>query len=319
MKVQSAFLEGPGNISLVDREIGLEDDEVLVETYQASICGTDKMYFQGELPPTKKYPIYLGHEGGGVVREIGRRVHEFKEGDRVASFSHCNTFSDFFKAKTIGLQKIPEDLDFRVGCLAEPLTCSIFSAYHSGVTLGDSVAIFGVGFAGQVILQYVKKIGATTIFAIDIADSKLSTAKKLGADFVVNPLKEDAVKKILDITENRGVDVAVEATGKEKAMNQATESLKHNGILVLYSHIIKPITLNISRWHDDSIDIRSTGLVHHTFQERQVWAEEMFKPLKQNLLDIDSLISKKYKLESISDAFEETNHKDDIIKALIIP
>lgn len=319
MKVRSAFLEGPRNLSLVDREIELEDDEVLVETYQASICGTDKMYFQGELPPTKKYPLYLGHEGGGVVREVGKRVHEFKEGERVASFSHCNTFSDFFKAKTIGLQKIPDDLDFSVGCLTEPLTCAVFSAYHSDVTLGDRVAIFGMGFAGQIILQYVKKIGATTIFAIDIADPKLSIAKKLGADVITNPLKEDSVKKILDVTENRGVDVAVEAAGEEKTMNQATQSLKHNGILVLYSHIVKPITLNISRWHDDSIDIRSTGLVHHTYQERQVWAEGMFKPLKQNLLDIDSLISKKYKLENISDAFKEISHKDDIIKAIILP
>lgn len=319
MKVRSAFLEGPGRVYIVDRDIELGSDEVLVETYQASVCGTDKMYYQGDLPPTKKYPIYLGHEGGGTVREVGKRVHEFKEGDRVAAFSHCNTFSDFFKAKVEGLQRIPDDLDFRIGCLAEPLTCALFSARHSGVVLGDSVAVFGAGFAGQVVLQYVKKAGATTVFAIDIADAKLDTAKRLGADIVINPSKEDPVKKILDITGGRGADIAVEAAGEEKAMNQATASLKHNGILVLYSHITKPIMLNISRWHDDSIDIRSTGLVHHTYQERMVWAEDMFRPLKQNLLDIDSLMNREYKLENISEAFLEVNQRDDIIKAIIIP
>ena len=319
MKVRSAFLEGPGKVYIVDRDIELEDDEVLVETYQVSVCGTDKMYYQGDLPPTKKYPIYLGHEGGGTVREVGKRVHKFKEGDRVAAFSHCNTFSDYFKAKVEGLQRIPDDLDLRIGCLAEPLTCALFSARHSGVILGDSVAVFGAGFAGQIILQYVKKAGATTVFAIDTADAKLDTAKRLGADIVINPSKEDPVKKIFDITGGRGADIAVEAAGEEKAMNQATESIRHNGILVLYSHITKPITLNISRWHDDSIDIRSTGLVHHTYQEREIWAEEMFRPLRQNLLDIDSLMNREYKLENISGAFEEINQRDDIIKATIIP
>lgn len=319
MKVRSAFLEGPGKLYMVDREIELGDDEVLVETVQASVCGTDKMYYQGFLPDTKQYPIYLGHEGGGIVKEVGKKVHEFKEGDRVAAFSHCNTFADYFKTSTRGLQRIPDELDMKLGCMSEPLTCAIFSARHSGAALGDSAAVFGAGFAGQVILQYIKKIGVTNLFVIDISDAKLELAKKMGADVLINPLKEDPVKKIMEVTGKRGVDVAVEAAGEEKTMNQATESLKHNGTLVLYSHITKPVLLNISRWHEDSIDIRSTGLVHHTDQEREVWTEEMFKPLKQNLLDIDSLINREYKLEDITSAFKEIDKKDDIIKALIIP
>jgi threonine dehydrogenase-like Zn-dependent dehydrogenase len=319
MKTRSAFLEGAGKLTLVDRELELGEDEVLVETHQASICGTDWMLYQGLLPETKKYPIYLGHEGGGIVREVGKRVHEFKVDDRVAAFSHCNTFADFFKAKPSGIQKIPNGLDFKLGCLAEPLTCAIFSARHSGVVLGDSVAIFGVGFAGQVILQYAKKSGATTLFAIDISDAKLEMAKKMGADFVINSRREDPVKRIRDITKNRGVDVAVESASEEVTMNQATASLKHNGILVLYSHITRPITLNISRWHEDSIEIRSTGLVHHTAQEREVWAREMMRILEQNLLDIDSLTNREYKLENISRVFEEIDKREDVLKALILP
>lgn len=318
MKVRSAFLEGAGKLYLVDRELGLEEDEVLVETHQASICGTDWMYYRGLLPETKKYPIYLGHEGGGTVREVGKKVRELKAGDRVAAFSHCNTFADYFKAKPDGLQKIPDALDFKLGCLAEPLTCALFSARHSGVVLGDSVAIFGVGFAGQVILQYLKKTGATTLFAIDISDAKLDMAKKMGADFTINPRKDDPVKRILEITK-KGVDVAVEAAGEEDTINQATASLKHNGILVLYSHITKPVTLNISRWHDNSIEIRSTGLVHHTTQEREVWARDMMRPLEQKLLDIDSLTNRKYKLEHISNVFEEIDQREDVLKALILP
>ena len=319
MKTRSAFLEGAGKLYLVDRDLEIEEDEVLLETRQASICGTDWMYYQGLLPETKKYPIYLGHEGGGIVREVGKKVREFKVGDRVAAFSHCNTFADYFKAKPDGLQKIPDGLDFKLGCLAEPLTCAIFSARHSGVVLGDSVAIFGVGFAGQVILQYLKKSGAATLFAVDISDAKLEMAKKMGADFVINPKREDPVKRIRDITKGRGVDVAVESAGEEDTMNQATASLKHNGILVLYSHITRPITLNISRWHEDSIEIRSTGLVHHTVQEREVWARDMMRVMEQNLLDIDSLTNREYKLENITGVFEEIDQREDVLKALILP
>ena len=93
----------------------------------------------------------------------------------------------------------------------------------------------------------------------------------------------------------------------------------HNGIISLYSWITEKVSLDIHRWHHHSLEIRNTGLVHHTPEERYVWTPKALRPVQQGLIDIESLISAEYKLSEIEQAFEKVNEDNSLIKVLIIP
>jgi L-iditol 2-dehydrogenase len=174
-----------------------------------------------------------------------------------------------------------------------------------------------MGFAGQIIAQIVKKMGAFQVVAVDVAQDKLQTAKRLGSDIAINGKSEDLVQAVLELTKGRGADVVVEAAGSEKSMNQATAMLKHNGILALYSWITQPITLNIGRWHDDGLEIRTTCLVHHTEQQRFIWTPWALRPVVQGQIDVLSLITHEFPLTRVAEAFDVADKDPTAIKVVV--
>jgi L-iditol 2-dehydrogenase len=204
-----------------------------------------------------------------------------------------------------------------LAALGEPIACAMYSALTSGAQLGDVVVVYGMGFAGSIIAQAVKRMGAYKVVAVDVAEHKLDIARRLGSDVQINAKTVDPVKAVLDLTGGRGADVVVEAAGTGASMNQATAMLKHNGILALYSWITQPVTLNISRWHDDGLQIRTTGLVHHTEQERVIWTPWALRPVVQGLVDVRPLITHEFPLEKVAAAFEAAAEDPAAIKVIV--
>lgn len=319
MLTKAAVLTSPGKIELVERELVLGEDEVLVKCHLTGICGSDKAFYRGDLPPNITLPFYIGHESGGTVVDVGAKVREYKPGDRVMVFNWCNAFAEYYKVPVTGLQPVPEGLDPDIAALGEPVACAMYSALTCGAQLGDTVVVYGMGFAGQIIAQAVKAMGAYRVVAIDVSPEKLEMAKKLGSDITINAREEDPVQIVLDLTSGQGADVVVEAAGTETSMNQATAMLKHNGILALYSWITQPVTLNISRWHDDALDIRTTCLVHHTREQRYIWTPWALRPVIQGKIDIHSLITHEFSLDQIDKAFEIATQDPAAIKVVVRP
>ena len=329
MKVKGAYLAGVQNIEMRDRELCLEADEVLVKTHLAGICGTDKNFYEGIFPridgldtETRKdlaKPFFFGHEGGGTVVEAGHGVKSYRPGDKVISFAWIDTFADHFKAKVSDLESVPDGLDMDLACLGEPIGCAVYSGLQSNVQLGDTVAVFGMGFAGQIMAQVAKRKGAYRVIAVDVVDNKLNLARELGADVVINAGREDPVSVILEITAGKGVDVAVEMAGTPAAVNQCTASVRHNGTLVFYSWITQDVCLNISRWHNNSLQIINTGLVHHSLQERQLWTPLALRPVIQGQLNLKPLITHRFALDNIVEAFETARTDPAAIKVVLEP
>jgi 2-desacetyl-2-hydroxyethyl bacteriochlorophyllide A dehydrogenase len=323
---RAALLKAPYQIELIERKLTVEDDEVIVKNHIVGICGSDKSFYKGQLPlktaefrQDPKFPFYLGHESGGTVVEVGAKVREFKPGDKVMCFGWNNNYADYFKAKVWELQAGPAGLDMDLVALGEPISCAMFSGLNSGTNLGDVVVVMGAGFAGQVIAQCAKKQGAATVIMVDVEESKLNTAKKLGADIGINATKQDPVAFVKDFTGGIGADVVVEAAGTEESFNAASELIKHNGLFVLYSWVTTPIKLNISRWHDDGLEFRNTCLVHHTREQRAVWTPWAMKPVVKGIVDIKSLITHEFKLEDIAAAFDVAVKDDSAIKVVLRP
>ncbi len=338
MKTRAVLLKAPGQLELTERELTVGANEVLVKTEYASICGTDKNIFVGQVAEdhytmamhgkgnplysnreVPAMPFWIGHEGGGTVEAVGSKVHEYQPGDKVISFSWAGTYADYFVAPVNGLQKVPEGMDMRLACLGEPIGCAMYSVMTSGVNLGDTAVVMGSGFAGLIMVQGLKKRGAYKVIAIDKSDDKLMMAKEMGADVVYNVDKDNVINGVIEETNGKGADLVMEAAGTEQSVNTSSAVLKHNGKLVLYSYITQPIKLNIGRWHDDSFDIRTTCLVHHTENERQVWAPWALRPVAKGQVNVEPLITHTFGLNDIEKAFETVCNNPDAVKVMLKP
>jgi len=323
---KAARLNGPHDIELIERELVCGDDDIIVKSHLAGICGSDKTFYRGQLPPKSaefreeaKFPFLLGHEGGGTVVAVGNKISDYSVGDKVMAFGWCNTFAEYFSAKVFQLQPVPDGLDMDIASLGEPVSCAMYSGMHSGVQLGDTVVVMGGGFAGQIIAQCAKLKGAHRVIVVDVLEGKLALAKKLGCDIVINSKTTDAVRAVKELTDGKGADVVVEAAGTEESFNAASEILKHSGKFVFYSWVTTPITLNISRWHDDGFELINTCLVHHTWQERFVWTQDALRPVAQGTVRIKPLITNEYPLDKIREGFIFSDKDDAAIKTIFRP
>ena len=247
----------------------LKPNQVLIKAHQASICGSERYFYRGITvrpqdearggpetrlgggeggPAAHAYPMGpLGHEGGGTIVEMGSGVDEYlgggqvRVGDRVGSLVYP-TYTDYWVTDIGHVQPIPEGVSFDVGCLYEPLGCAAWAAMHMGVLLGDIVAVNGVGFAGNIMLQGALKAGASMVIAVDVQPDKLAVARELGATHTLNAREVDPVQAVLDLTHGQGVDVAVEAVGGTGiGIVQALGMVRHNGIMALYGDNYAPV------------------------------------------------------------------------------
>ena len=329
MKTRSACLTGVDRIETRERELILGPDEVLVKTHLAGICGSDKNLYNGLIPPSGglntemrtafAYPYFLGHEGGGTVVAVGERVRDFAVGDRVIAFAWIETFSEYFKGKEEDLEKAPEGMDMDLACLGEPIGCAVFSGLMSRIQFGDTVAVYGMGFAGQIMAQVAKAKGAHKVIGVDVVDGKLELARKLGLDVAVNGAKESPLAAVMEITGGRGADVVVDMAGSADSMNLCSASVRSNGIMVFYSWITQDITINISRWHNNSLEVINTGLVHHGIKQRTLWTPMALRPVLQGQLAVLPLITHRFPLSRIAEAFATAANDPAAIKVVVEP
>ena len=334
MKTRVVVTKTPGEVVLEELDLKPGDNEVLVKTYMSSICGTDKNYSEGKMPREvmveqvssnneahHSYPLMMGHEAAGEIVEIGKNVSDFNVGDKVMSFGWYNTMADYFVAPVVhngyGVVKVPEGMSMEAASLGEPTACAIYAGMQSGVELGDTVVVVGVGFAGQVIAQVVKKMGAAKVICVDIVDGKLELAKKMGADIVLNADRDDVVGTVLKETDNQGADVVIEVAGNDTAIQLCSDVLKHGGIMGLYSWVLEPAKLFINRWHNDGFDIRTLALMHRIKLDRLWWIEKTLQNVANGMIQIDPLISHVFDLDEAARAFDVACNDPDACKVML--
>lgn len=325
-------------------------NQVMIKTHQASICGSERYFYQGvsvrpqdeargevsdrqtAQHPRHAYPMGpLGHEGGGTIIEIGAAVEEYvgggkvSLGDRIGSLVYP-TYTDYWVTDINNVQPIPDGVAFEVGCLYEPLGCAVWAALHMGVKLGDIVAVNGVGFAGNIMLQGAVKSGAHQVIAIDVESTKLDIARKLGAEFIIDATRVDPVEAVLELTGGDGVDVAVEAVGGAGAgISQALGMVKHNGMLALYGDNYAPVkNFCFHRFHEDGLEIRNLNAIHHTRLRAIEYMREAYRAVQRGVFDVDIILenSERYRLEDIAGVFEKESGSPEgqsSLKTLIIP
>jgi L-iditol 2-dehydrogenase len=352
-ETRSVYLE-PGKIEVRTETLPeLKPNQIVVKTLQASVCGSERYFYRGvtvrpedeargepeaHLKAAKEetghayaYPMGpLGHEGGGIIEEIGSAVDEYlgggkvSVGDQVGSLIYP-TYSDYWVTDPSHVQPIPAGVSFEVGCLYEPLGCAAWAALHTGVTPGDWVAVNGVGFAGNIMLQGAVKAGASKVIAIDPDPGKLEVARALGATHTLNIIKTDARAAVEEITNGGGVDVSIEAVGgRGQGLKQCLDMAKHNGIMALYGDNYAPVDqFCFHRFHEDGLEIRNLNAVHYTHLRSIENMREAYRAVQRGVFDLDIIFenSVTHSLADIADVFEQENAADhqSSLKTLIIP
>ena len=267
---------GVGNVEL--REI---DDpapppgHVTIEVQAAGICGTDLHIYHDEF--RTRPPVVIGHEVAGTVAALGAGVERTQVGERVTTETYFFTCGDcrFCRAgrpnlcpdrKSIGsavnggfaryvvvpernLHRLPQNVDYLAGALTEPLACVVHGALELPRLLpGDLAVIAGPGAIGLLTLQVVRAAGARVILlGTDHDEHRLTLARQLGADHVVNVQHGDPAGLIADLTEGRGADIVYECSGAGPAAQQLLTLVRRAGQYAQIGLFGKPVAWDLEQ------------------------------------------------------------------------
>jgi alcohol dehydrogenase len=244
--MKALVYQGPGSISVEERpkpRVGQPDDAI-VKMMKTTICGTDLHILKGDVPTCTPGRI-LGHEGIGVIDEVGSGVSQFEKGDRViiscitscgkceyckkGMYSHCasggwilghtidGTQAEYVRIPhaDTSLYHLPAEQDEESYVMLSDIFPTGFECgvLNSSVKPGDTLAIVGAGPVGLAALLTAQFYSPARIISIDLDDNRLAVARKFGATETVNASSGDAVARVLALTGGRGVDCAIEAVG----------------------------------------------------------------------------------------------------------
>lgn len=320
----------PGRVEIVDvpEPVIAGPDQLVVKIEAAGICGSDLHIAHGT-NPYATYPRVLGHEMCGTVAQTGDGVSRFKEGDRVVvePITYCGTcyacrkgrpnvcrslqvrgvhldggFAEYILADEKTTHPIPDGVSFVQGAMIEPYTIGAQSTWRGGVQDGDVVLVQGAGPIGLIVMNVAKRLGATCIVS-EISDSRLEFAKKLGADHLVNPAKEDLREAVARITDGMGANVIFEATGVPDLLALSVELASSAGTVVAMAFGGKPVGIDFGQVNKKELTIAGTRLQSHKFPK-------MAAEFESCLPHVDLLVSHVLPMSDFQkgfDLFEDKN------------
>ncbi len=301
--------------------------DVLVKVKACSICGTDlHIYGWDEWAKARiKIPMVFGHEFCGDIVEVGNLVSKVQAGDFVTGETHIADYNCWQcrianahiceNLKILGVDTqgsyaeyvaIPENnaivndknMPPELASVQEPLGNAVHSVFSQEIA-ANQVSIFGCGPIGLCAIQLCKAAGATKVYAVDTNPYRLEMAKKNGADIVINAKTENAAQHILKETK-RGVDVFLEMSGNEKALQQGFESLRPGGSAAILGVFGQPVTLDITN-----------AIVFKQATVRGINGRKLFDTwhkvkdlLASKKVDLRKIVTHQFKLEEYEKAFE---------------
>jgi (R,R)-butanediol dehydrogenase/meso-butanediol dehydrogenase/diacetyl reductase/L-iditol 2-dehydrogenase len=320
-----------------DPEMG--PGQIKVKIAYCGLCGTDPENLEGRFglvpPEAYKQPRILGHEASGTIAAIGAAVkRDFKVGQRVAmnfrsSCGACyycrngmehfcrfgegasGSFAEYAVYPESAIYPLADDISLEVGSFLEPVSVAVHAIDRANVHTGSSVAIAGGGPIGLLCLEMALHAGAARTLLSEPVAGKRALAKKLGADVVVDPLKEDLLAAGKKLTDGRGFDTVIDASGNINAAKQCV-GLADNGATILWAAVYgKDVEIGVSPFlmYAKELTITSTFVSPYSFPRALAMLPK---------LEIQPLITDIVPLADIKKAFE-LHKAGKSIKILIKP
>jgi len=319
-----------------------KDTDVIVKVTHVGVCGSDMhLYEEGHIGDNwVDYPFVLGHEGAGIVEELGTGVRHVKPGDRIAiePAQFCGQCDQCMAGRPHTCRKLvflgspgqvagilsekivipgrccfplPDMLSNERACLAEPLSISIWAVDLSGINPGSDIAILGSGPIGMCLLLYARQQGVKNIYVSDKIDNRLEKAEKAGAGWTGNPDNEDIVDTILK-KEPLGLDCVFDCCGKQEAMDQAVDLVKPGGKIMIVG------IPEFDNWLFPTDKTRRKELCIQNVRRQNDRLKKAIDLIAEGKVDTDQLVTHRFSFPRTNEAFELVNHyRDGVMKALI--
>ena len=298
---------GPEQIKIKNLAIGLN----YIDTYHRS----------GLYPI--KLPCGIGLEGAGVVQEVGSEVKNFNKGDDIAYAAlPLGSYSDERVIPEKIAVKIPDGVTHKIAAsiMTKGLT-TYYLLYKTYKVSANETLLFhaAAGGVGQIFCQWAKSIGCKLIGTVG-SDEKVDMAKKNGCDFVINYRKEDFDKKVLEITENKGVDVVYDGVGKD-TFEKSINCLKVRGMMVSFGNSSGSLNLiDVKKYIvPKSIFFTRPALMNYMANRNELeeGAQALFKQIKFGKVKIK--IFKEYNLSDVKKAHKDLESRKIMGPAILIP
>ena len=343
--MKALVYHGPGKKAFEDRpkpQLQAPCDAI-VRVTRTTICGTDLHILKGDVPTCAPGRI-LGHEGVGVIDSLGAGVTAFHAGDRVliscisscgkcdycrrGMYSHCTTGGwilgneiDGTQAEFVriphadtSLYPIPDGADEEALVMLSDILPTGFECgvLNGKVSPGSTVAIVGSGPIGLAVLLTAQFFSPAEIIMIDLDDNRLAVARRFGATHTINNADGKTVDKVKALTGGQGVDTAIEAVGVPATFQLCQDLVAPGGVIANIGVHGAKVELHLERLWSQNISI-TTRLVD------TVTTSMLLKTVQAKKIDAARLITHRFKLDQILDAYETFGHAADThaLKVLI--
>lgn len=355
MMKTAIFIE-PGRIVLDEKPIpDVGPNDALIRITTTTICGTDIHILKGEYPVAKR--LTIGHEPVGVIEKLGKNLQGYEEGQRVIAGAICpsgysNACLDGLYAqdgqsathglKPIGgwrfgntidgsqaefllvpdamanLAPVPDGLTDEQVLMCPDIMSTGFAGAESGnIKIGDTVAVFAQGPIGLCATAGAKLCGATTIIAVETVAERIAMSKRIGADLVIDFSKSDPVETIMEATNGRGVDVAIEALGLQATFESCLKVLKPGGTLSSLGVYSDDLKIPLAAFHAGLGDHKIVTSLCPGGKERM---RRLMNVVASERVDLRGLVTHRYSLDQIEEAYDHfANQRDGVLKIAIMP
>ena len=309
--------------------------DVLIRVAWTGICGSDVHYWQhGSIGPfVLRNPMVLGHESSGIVAEIGSEVTSLKVGDRVAlepgvpcrycvqckrgKYNLCpdmafastppfdGTLTKFYNLPADFCFKLPDHVSLEAGALVEPSAVAVHVIRQGEVSPGKSVVVFGAGPIGLLCASVARAFGASKVFVVDIQEQRLKFAQSWvsgGCEILIPekvPAPQTAERIKSEGSMPNGADVVIEATGAEPCIQAGIASCRRGGTYVQAGMGKDEITFPIATACTGELNLK--GSFRHGPGDYRLAVDL----ISQGKLDVEKLVSEKFKFEQAEQAFQE--------------
>lgn len=354
--MKAAIFVEPGRIVLDEKPIpDVGPSDALIRITTTTICGTDVHILKGEYPVERG--LTVGHEPVGVIEKLGSAVRGYWEGQRViagaitpsgwsnASLSGCGAQCGAGTAhgwKPLGgwrfgntidgaqaeyllvpdamanLAPVPDELDDEQVLMCPDILSTGFGGAEAGrIKIGDTVAVFAQGPIGLCATAGARLMGATTVIGIESLPERSAIARAMGADHVIDFATSNPVEEIMRLTNGRGVDVAIEALGRQETFEGALRVLRPGGTLSSLGVYSSDLSI--------PLDAFAAGLGDHTIRttlcpggkERM---RRLMEVVRSGRVDTRPLVTHRFALEDIVSAYELfANQREGVLKVAIHP
>jgi alcohol dehydrogenase len=329
--------------------------DALIRITTTTICGTDVHILKGEYPVARG--LTIGHEPVGVIEKLGSAVLGYQEGQRViagaitpSGHSYaclCGCLSQDgagtkhgFKAmggwkfgNTIdgcqaeyvlvpdamaNLSPIPDGLtDEQVLMCPDIMSTGFSGAESGGIRIGDTVVVFALGPIGLCAVAGAKLMGATTIIGVDRVPARMKVAQALGCDHVLNFDEGDAVDRVMELTDGRGVDVAIEALGTQGTFESALRSIRPGGTLSSLGVYSTDLRIPLAAFSAGLGDHKIVTTLCPGGKERM---RRLMNVCASGRVDLKPLVTHRFTLDQIEEAYDLFSHqRDGVLKVAITP